>query len=75
MILFFLALVHHHKFVFVITSLVSDEQMGSSSPPIEKNVNRGSYEDEDEFMTPDSDQRGKRKQSGSADTMSSEVSP
>ena len=67
MILFFLALVHHHKFVFVITSLVSDEQMGSSSPPIEKNVNRGSYEDEDEFMTPDSDQRGKRKQSGSAE--------
>ncbi|CAF1921650.1 unnamed protein product [Brassica oleracea] len=27
--------------------------MGSSSPPIEKKVNRGSYEDEDEFMTPD----------------------
>ena len=33
MILFFLALVHHHKFVFVITFLVSDEQMGSSSAP------------------------------------------
>ncbi|KAL0798528.1 hypothetical protein Bca101_053703 [Brassica carinata] len=41
--------------------------MGSSSPPIEDNVDIGSREDEDEFMNPDSDQRGKRKHRGSAE--------
>ncbi|KAH0885067.1 hypothetical protein HID58_061163, partial [Brassica napus] len=40
--------------------------------PMKKKLTE-SHENEDEFMTHDSDQRGKRKQSGSADTMSSEV--